>query len=160
MNVATAMRRFELHLRRRGLRVTEPRRSILELAWSTHRHFTAEDLFRWARERDARASRATVYRTLALMVEGGFLAPLDGGRGQMLYEHILGHHHHDHMICLECGRIIEFRCDAIEKLQEEQARKHRFQLAGHSLTLEGYCAGCTRQQAGAPETDEAQAASP
>lgn len=145
MNREQALRRFEEHLRRRGLRVTEQRRLILELAWSTHDHFTAEDLYGWARQRDVRASRATVYRTLNLLVEGGFLAPLDGGQGQMLYEHILGHHHHDHMICLACGRILEFRSEEIERIQEEEARRRGFQVVDHTLTLEGYCARCRRQ---------------
>ena len=133
---------------------------ILELAWSTHSHFSAEDLYQWARKRDASASRATVYRTLSLLVEGRFLSGLDGGRGQMLYEHILGHHHHDHMICLDCGKILEFRSEAIEHLQEEVATSKRFQMVNHTLTLEGYCAQCAREH---PESvhleDQAEAGS-
>ncbi len=153
MNRDSALSRFEKYLRQRGLRVTDQRRLILDLAWSTHEHFSAEDLYAWARKRDARASRATVYRTLALLVEGGFLAPLDGGKGQMLYEHILGHHHHDHMICLLCGRILEFRSPEIERFQEEEARRRGFQVVGHTLTLEGYCARCQRQGRGSEGRD-------
>ncbi|KAA3610826.1 MAG: transcriptional repressor [Planctomycetota bacterium] len=145
MNEATALKRFERYLKQRDLRVTSQRRDILSLAWSTHEHFSAEELYAWAKERDASTSRATVYRTLALLVEGGFLSPLDSGRGQLLYEHILGHHHHDHMICLQCGKILEFRCEAIEQLQLEEAKRRRFHLVNHSLTLEGYCGSCLKE---------------
>lgn len=142
MKAEAALNRFEVFLRRKGLRVTDQRREILQAAWATHDHFSADELYHWLREKGSKASRATVYRSLALMVEGGFLSGLDGGKGQMLYEHFLGHSHHDHMICLKCGRIIEFRCEEIEKMQHEMAAKHRFALLNHTLTLEGYCAAC------------------
>ena len=154
MKTEAALRRFEAYLQSRGLRITQPRREILELAWSTHSHFTADQLFLWARERDSSASRATVYRTLGLLVEGGFIAALDGGRGQMLYEHILGHHHHDHMICLDCEKIIEFRSEAIESLQEEAAQQKRFHMVSHTLTLEGYCSNCWRKRETSTEPAE------
>lgn len=144
MRPESALRRFEAYLKRKGMRATKPRREILKLAWSTHGHFTAEELVQWARDEDASLSRATVYRTIGLLVGGGFLAALDGGRGQMLYEHILGHDHHDHMICMECGKIIEFRNDEIEALQREIAASRNFHLVQHTLTLEGYCAACAR----------------
>ncbi|TAH38639.1 MAG: transcriptional repressor [Planctomycetota bacterium] len=155
MNPAAARRRFEAYLRRRGLRVTQQRLLILELAWSTHRHYSAEELYAWAKTRDASVSRATVYRTLALLVDGHFVSELDSGRGQMLYEHILGHHHHDHMICLGCGKIIEFRCEAIEELQRQEAAKRHFHVASHTLNLVGYCASCAREQAAAGEPQSA-----
>ncbi|MFQ5748604.1 MAG: Fur family transcriptional regulator [Planctomycetota bacterium] len=148
MRTSVALRRFEVHLRSKGLRVTRPRQTILELAWSTHGHFTAEDIFQWARKKELAIARATVYRTLALLVEGGFLAPLDSGRGQLLYEHILGHKHHDHMICLRCGRIVEFRSPEIERLQDEAAAGHGFHILHHSLILEGMCGTCSREHPG------------
>lgn len=142
MKGEAALDRFEVFLRHKGLRVTGQRREILNAAWGTHEHFSAEQLYEWLHGRGSRASRATVYRTLALLVEGGFLAGLDSGQGQMLYEHILGHSHHDHMICLGCGRILEFRCEEIERRQREIANHHHFRLVSHTLTLEGYCARC------------------
>ncbi|MBC8329256.1 MAG: transcriptional repressor [Planctomycetes bacterium] len=142
MKSDAALSRFEGFLRRKGLRVTDQRREILNAAWATHDHFSAEELYGWLRGAGSKASRATVYRTLTLLVEGGFLSALDGGKGQMLYEHILGHSHHDHMICLKCGKIIEFRNEEIEGLQHAMAAKHRFRLIQHTLTLEGYCSAC------------------
>lgn len=142
MQPTQALKKFEKFLRGRTLRMTSQRRAILELAWGTHEHFTAEDMYAWARADDASVSRATVYRTLGLLVEGGFLATLDRGHGQTLYEHILGHRHHDHMVCLECGKIIEFLSEEIERLQEEIAVRHQFNITQHTLRLEGRCARC------------------
>ncbi len=140
MQPAQALKRFEQFLRTRSLRMTNQRKEILQLAWATHAHFTAEDMFSWARARDASVSRATVYRTLSLLVEGRFLATIERGHGQTLYEHILGHRHHDHMLCLGCGRIIEFLSEEIERLQVEMAARHQFQIQRHTLSLEGLCA--------------------
>ena len=147
MKPETALKRFEDFLRQKELRMTQQRREVLLLAWSTHDHFTAEEMFSWVRKEGGSASRATVYRTLGLLVEGGFLAALERGQGQILYEHILGHQHHDHMICLSCSKIIEFRNAEIERLQEEECERSGFLMVHHSLTLEGYCAAC--QQRGA-----------
>jgi len=149
MKPEQALRRFEAFLRTRDLRMTSQRREILLLAWGTHEHFTAEQMDGWVRARDASVSRATVYRTLALLVEGGFLATIDRGHGQTLYEHILGHSHHDHMLCLSCGRIIEFRCEEIEELQRRMAAHHHFQIQRHTLRLEGLCARCQSADSGA-----------
>jgi Fur family ferric uptake transcriptional regulator len=161
MKPEQALRRFEAFLRTRDLRMTSQRREILLLAWGTHEHFTAEQMDGGARARDASVSRATVYRTLALLVEGGFLATIDRGHGQTLYEHILGHSHHDHMLCQSCGRIIEFRCEEIEELQRRMAAHHHFLIQRHTLRLEGLCARCQSAEAGAaPESTKAPAPQP
>ena len=148
MKPESALRRFEEFLRGKDLRVTQQRREVLLLAWSTHEHFTAEQMYSWARQRGGQASRATVYRTLSLLVEGGFLAALERGQGQILYEHILGHQHHDHMICRGCERVLEFRSEEIERLQEEIAEQNNFQLVHHVLRLEGYCPKCRTDESG------------
>lgn len=151
MKPEKALQRFEQFLRTRELRMTDQRREILLLAWGTHEHFTADAMVEWARARDASVSRATVYRTLSLLVEGGFLATIERGHGQTLYEHILGHSHHDHMVCVTCGRILEFRSEEIERLQDEVAARHHFRLLRHTLRLEGECSRCVTQPA-QPET--------
>ena len=143
----TALRRFEVFLAEKKLRLTLQRKDILELAWSTHDHFSADEMAEWTRKTVSRPSRATVYRTLCLLVEGGFLSSVDRGRSGVLYEHILGHSHHDHMVCLNCGKIIEFRCQEIEDLQEREAAKHHFRLVRHTLLLEGMCGTCPKKRA-------------
>ncbi len=158
MQPAQALRQFEKFLRGRTLRMTSQRRAILELAWGTHEHFTAEEMYAWARTLDASVSRATVYRTLSLLVDGEFLATLDRGHGQTLYEHILGHRHHDHMVCLLCGRILEFLSEEIERLQDEVAARHQFTITQHTLRLEGRCARCSAACAASDSAPPSEAA--
>jgi Fur family transcriptional regulator, ferric uptake regulator len=141
------VRAFEAFLRTRGLKLTTQRRRIFERVFSTHEHFSAEQLCVWLdAEQGARASRATVYRTLGLLLEGKFLSALDAGRGELVYEHVLGHLHHDHMLCLDCGRIEEFHDDRIEELQLAACRKKGFELVTHDLRLRGYCRACARRR--------------
>jgi Fur family ferric uptake transcriptional regulator len=146
--------RFDEFLRTRSLKLTQQREMIFERAFATHDHFTAETLHRWMNEDELgktskHVSRATVYRTLGLLVEGGFIGSIDSGRGELLYEHLLGHEHHDHLVCLECGKIEEFHNEQIERLQDEVARMYDFTLQSHSLRLEGRCSECSVKLAGA-----------
>lgn len=147
MNQATIQRSFERFLKTRALKLTPQRRRIFERVFSTHEHFSAERLYGWlSGEEGPRVSRATVYRTLSLLVEGGFLETLDTGQGELLYEHVLGHRHHDHLVCIDCGKIEEFTDERIEALQVEAAARKGFALQYHNLRLFGTCAVCTRKR--------------
>lgn len=133
------------YLKSRGLRSTGARRRILDGVFGNDGHFTAEELLDRLRGRGDRVSRASVYRTLGLLVEGGFVETREFRRGQTMYEAVLGRHHHDHLICTGCGAIVEFENDAIEALQESVAREHGFALDHHSLRLYGRCADCAKR---------------
>jgi len=142
------VQRFETFLRARELKLTAQRRRILDRAFETHEHFSADELYAWLKtEPGPHVSRATVYRTLALLQEGGFVEGLDAGRGELVYEHVLGHAHHDHLLCLDCGKIEEFHDDRIEALQVEAAAKKGFVLVAHDLRLRGYCRTCAAKRA-------------
>ena len=130
------------YLRGRGLRSTDARRKIVEVVLDTDDHFTAEELLDLIKERGHRVSRASVYRTLSLLCEGGFVESREFQRGQLMYELMVGQDHHDHLICTKCDRIVEFENDEIEKLQEQVAAKHGFRLESHSLRLFGTCPDC------------------
>lgn len=152
MKHATIVKRFEEYLRRNSFKLTPQRRRVFDRAFATHEHFSAEQLYEWLRDEDGpKVSRATVYRTLDVLAKGGFVESLDTGRGELVYEHVLGHDHHDHLVCEECGRIEEFHDERIEKLQEEAARKKGFVLTGHLLRLTGLCKTCARG-AGTPDS--------
>lgn len=143
---------FEAFLRKKDLRFTRQRQEILRVMYGTHAHVSADDLYELLqkdeRSRALRISRATVYRTLSLLAEGGFVEALDLGRDKgVLYEHTLGHEHHDHMICLECGRIIEFHSDALEAVQDEVIAAQGFEMTSHSLKILGTCARCQQKAA-------------
>ncbi len=143
MKQAAIKRAFELFLRERSLKLTSQRSRIFDRAFATHEHFSAELLYAWlSKEPGPKVSRATVYRTLGLLLDGEFMKTLDVGRGEWVYEHVLGHGHHDHMVCLECGRIEEFHDERIESLQLEAARKKGFEILKHDHRLIGYCRAC------------------
>lgn len=140
-------KRFESFLKERELKLTNPRRLIFERAFATHEHFSAEELYAALKDEPGdKVSRASVYRTLALLLEGGFLEALDTGGSELKYEHVLGHEHHDHMLCLECGRIEEFQDERIEELQRENCKKRGFTLVSHDLRLRGYCKACAKKR--------------
>jgi len=87
-------------------------------------------------------SKATVYRTLALVTESGLIDGHDFDKGKRLYEPMVGRAHHDHMYCITCGKVIEFEEEAIERLQEMVTQRHRFTAVYHSHKIFGYCAAC------------------
>ncbi|NOT31079.1 MAG: transcriptional repressor [Planctomycetes bacterium] len=151
VNQAKIQHAFEEFLKTRALKLTPQRRRIFARVFATHEHFSAETLYGWMRaEEGSRVSRATVYRTLSLLVEGNFMETLDPGTGELLYEHVLGHRHHDHLVCTACGRIEEFTDERIEAFQREVALRKGFTLQYHNLRLFGSCASCTRKRARRP----------
>jgi Fur family transcriptional regulator, ferric uptake regulator len=158
--MAAIAARFERFLRTRGLRLTRQRAEILRAIYATHQHVTAEAFYealrRSGRGSALKISRATVYRTLSLLAEGGFVNALDVGRETgTLYEHSLGHRHHDHMICLSCGKISEFSDERLEQVQDAAVRRAGFVATSHRLSVFGTCAKCARKLAGRAEAQEA-----
>ena len=143
MNENALFRRF---LKSEGLRFTPEREIILREAFSLHEHFEAEDLLFRMRQHDLRVSKATVYRTLTLLVQCGLLREVIFGERHSHYEHVLGHRHHDHLICLGCGKIIEFTDETMEKLQQKICEQYRFESLQHRLEITGYCEGCARHR--------------
>jgi Fur family transcriptional regulator, ferric uptake regulator len=130
------------YLRSRGLRMTHEREGLLQAALAFHRHFTLDELTRGVLRRDSAASRATVFRSLPLLVAAGILQAAPASGEARRFELALGREHHDHLRCRGCGRIVEFRCEEIESLQLEVARRHGFRLASHVHELVGDCSDC------------------
>ena len=128
----------------RRLKLTRPREMIVKkiLSAKAGQHFSADELWDSLRKKDRRVSKATVYRTLHLLAEKKMVEEHDFGRGEKYYERMVERPHHDHLICIHCGRIIEFESPRIERLQEEIAQKEGFVLAYHSHKLFGACARC------------------
>jgi len=133
---------FQNFLLRKGRRWTPERQAILAEVFAHHDHFDAEELHLRLRQRGLRISRASVYRTLALLVESGLVAEVFVEDGHMHYEHVYGHEHHCHLRCLGCRRIVEFRDEAVLQVEERLAVAHDFQVTGHKLEVFGYCAAC------------------
>src|SRR3989338_4742434 len=133
---------FTAFLEKKDLKLTSQRRTILRQAMRDG-HFSAETLLVFSKKEDPTVSKATVYRTLALLKESGILEEQDFGDGKKLYERAQGRKHHDHLICVRCGDIIEFENDQIEDLQDAEAQRHEFKVVYHSLKLFGFCKRCS-----------------
>ncbi len=133
---------FREFLSRKGMRSTPEREEILAEVFAHHDHFDVEELIMRLRQRGLRIYRASVYRTLALLVESGLVQEVYYEDGHMHYEHIYGHEHHCHMRCLGCRQIIEFHDGAMEEVERRLGTDHDFQVTGHKLELYGFCASC------------------
>jgi Fur family ferric uptake transcriptional regulator len=133
---------FTEFLEKKDLKLTSQRRTILKVAFETNGHFSAEKLLELSKQADSTISKATVYRTLALLKESQILEEQDFGDGKKMYERAQGRKHHDHLICIRCGKIIEFQNDPIERLQNAEAQKQKFKIVYHSLKLFGFCNSC------------------
>lgn len=129
-------------LKKTGLKLTPERQTILRVVFEIHKHFDADELVDILRQKGKRISRATVYRTLDLLVKSGLIRAMQLTESKRVYEHIVGHEHHDHMICTQCGRIIEFDDGFIETLQQKVCDRMGFQPERHSLRIFGRCDKC------------------
>jgi len=135
-----AKKRFLDFLSRKKLRVTLQRKVIIDTAFSTHQHFTADQLFAWSRRRDKSVSRATIYRTLPLLTESGLVREMDFGKDYKFYDpNYADHPHHNHIICQDCEKIVEFDSEKIEKLENEISRRLGFSVKAHRLQITASC---------------------
>ena len=142
--------KFAEFLRRAGLKMTSTRRSVLEEVFRSHDHFDADELYLRLKERQEKVSRATVYRTLILLVSSGLVRKMALGNGRSTYEHVLGHPHHDHLVCVKCGRILEFHHTGIEELQMQVCRDFEFKMLSHTQQIYGICKKCSVKEATNP----------
>jgi Fur family transcriptional regulator, ferric uptake regulator len=134
------------NLKKAGLKVTLPRRKILELMENTkEHHLSAEDIYRFLLESGEEIGLATVYRVLTQFEEAGLVIRHHFEGGQSVFE--LDHGmHHDHLVCVKCGRVEEFVDPVIEKRQEEIARNAGYLITDHSLNIYGVCRSCQKSK--------------
>ncbi len=127
-------------LAQKGLRKTVPRDAIIRAAFSTTEHYTAEDLLNMARRIEPAVSRATVYRTLPLLVECGVLKEMDFGQDYKYYDpNYIEHPHHMHLICEDCNKIVEFEDQHIELLEDCIAKRLGFSPASKFVRITATC---------------------
>ena len=136
----TARQKFLTFLEGKNLRLTPQRQAIIDTVFSTDIHFTAEQLLEWARQRDSTVSRATVYRTLPLLTESGLVQELDLGKDYKFYDpNYAEHPRHNHIICKDCDRIVEFESEKIEKLESEITERLGFRIQTQRIQITGTC---------------------
>jgi len=139
-----SLARFGTYLERQGLKNTPERRAIVKEVVAIVEHFDPEVLQTRLRRKGTRVSRATIYRTLEHLINSGLVrkTSLDLEHKTSFYENTLVREHHEHMVCLGCGTVIEFTSPRIEALQDEVCRRHRFQPIRHTHQIMGYCSQC------------------
>jgi Fur family ferric uptake transcriptional regulator len=129
--------------RKQPQRFTEQQRNLVRYIFSQHEHFDAEQLIDDMKRAGFQVSRATIYRTLAKLVDAGLLRRLEVGP-RMYYEHDYGYPQHEHLQCGKCGKMIEFQCPDVERAIQAVCREHHFQASGHTFIIRGICAECNR----------------
>lgn len=134
------------YIQRKSLRFSEKRLIILEAFLESDRHLTADELYAIVRKKDPTMGIATIYRTLQIFTECGISGELALGDTTARYYPTGGKAHHDHLICLRCGRVVNIVSTGIEKTQERLARKNGFLLESHRLDLFGVCGNCRKKK--------------
>ena len=133
---------LESYIAEHKLKITKQRRVVLNVFLECKDHVSVEELYSIVSEQEPKIGLATIYRTLALLTKSGLALEMDFGDGQKRYESSFMSAHHDHMVCTECGTIIEFNHPLIEKYQEEIAIQNGFKITSHKLDLFGHCSNC------------------
>lgn len=142
-DVAARAAEISGRLKGRGLKHSAVRDVVLEEFLRAGTHVSIEQLLERVRARVPETGYSTVYRTLRLLVENGYANARDFGGAHTLFEPADETHHHDHVVCLRCGKVQEFEDAEIEKLQEEAARRLGFRITSHRLELYGVCSSCS-----------------
>jgi Fur family ferric uptake transcriptional regulator len=132
--------------RPRPQRFTEPQRELIEHIFARHSHFDPEQLIENLKAAGKSVSRATVYRTLKKLVEAGLLRQIEIGH-RTVYDHDYGYPFHDHLVCEQCQRMIEFQDEKLDEVLREVAGREQFQVEGRMLVIRGLCADCNRARA-------------
>jgi Fur family ferric uptake transcriptional regulator len=131
------------YLEENNLKHTKQREAILEVFLSAEGHITGEDIYQRVRSMHPHIGYTTVYRTMKLLCEAG-LAHEQNFDGSTRYE--IAQEHHDHLVCVRCGKIIEFECEMIESAQDRIAEAYEFRVLRHRHELYGHCAACQGQE--------------
>src|SRR6187200_212911 len=136
----SAKDKFMKFLAQKNLRITTQRQLIIDTVFNTDKHFTAEELLEWSRAKDKSVSRATVYRTLPLLTESGLVREMDFGKDYKFYDpNYAEHPNHNHIICQDCDKIVEFDSPKIDRLESQISHKLGFRVKTQRLQITASC---------------------
>ena len=136
------LNRFKEALKKEGLKYTPQRTAVLEEIIKDKGHRESEEIYLALKKSGQHVSRATIYRTMDILVNNGFARKMNLGDGRARYESKVNSPHHDHLVCMDCGLIVEFMDQQIEDLQDKIAIQYDFQLKRHIHQLFGLCKKC------------------
>src|SRR6478672_6962020 len=142
---AAPIAKFADFLQQQGLKLTSERAALVREIFSIHYHFEADELLFKMKQKSLKISRATVYRTLELLVKSGLVRRVHLGEEHYHYEHVRGDSHHDHLVCTACGSVIEFNDPELERRQLEICARKKFTPTFHNLQILGVCDSCRRK---------------
>ncbi|MGC8853085.1 MAG: Fur family transcriptional regulator [Hydrogenobacter sp.] len=143
MELSELKKEFEQFLKQKGYKVTKSRLELIDKIAKYGSHFEIEQLVVWVSNQDKSvASRSTVYRTVKLLQEFGAIREVIKLGNRTIYEFIAGKPHHEHLICVKCGKIIEFYKEEIEELQDRVCEEYNFTPINHRLEIFGLCKDC------------------
>ena len=137
---------FKSFLKEKKLKYTTERKEIIKAVVKLKKHFHAEEIYHQLLKQKSRVSLATVYRTIPLLINSGIIMETLHYQEKVVFEKIYNKPHHDHLLCIKCGKIIEFFNEDVEKIQDEICRKHGFKPTEHSLGIKGYCQKCQKNR--------------
>ena len=141
--VATFMHLFRRYLRDQGLPITQQRETIAEIVFNSNEHQSVEDIEVKLRSQDERIGKATIYRTLEMLVKSGLVAEHDFGEGFKRYEHLFGQAPvREHLVCTECGKVKAIDSAELQRVQHEVAQRQGFLPARYRLAIYGICKDC------------------
>ena len=129
--------------------MTTQREQVAEALFAAGGHLSVEDVEQLLRGRDLHVGKATIYRTLDLLADSGMIVERDFGEGFRRYERVPGHPHHEHLICLRCGKVVEFQNDRLERMKSLIADEYGFRHSHHRLEIYGVCRECQQRAGGA-----------
>ena len=136
---------FGNFLKIKDLKLTKPRKIILDTVFATHEHFNVDELYDQIRKKHKDVSRATIYRTIPLLVESGLIKQSLRCLAKDHYEHTYGHGRHLHLICEKCGKIIEVESKEAERILNKLAKKHSFHIREFNIGAKGICNKCQKK---------------
>jgi Fur family ferric uptake transcriptional regulator len=134
---------FRRYLRQQGLPVTQQREVVADVVFNSREHLSVEEIESRLKDRGERIGKATIYRTMEILVRSGLVEDHDFGDGFKRYEHLFGQQPvHEHLVCTGCRSVIEFQRPELGRIQDEVAAQHGFLPTRHRLEIYGLCADC------------------
>lgn len=144
MNISKEEDILTEYLKKKDLKLTDQRKIILDAFLNIETHVTAEELYDIIKQTNPEVGVATVYRTLKILCESGLANEVEFSDQVTRYEHLFDHQHHDHLICIKCGKYAEVCDPEIEELQQKLAQRNKFQVLRHRMELYGICENCIK----------------
>lgn len=131
------------YLKNNNLSVTKDRFRILKIIFNRDSHFKVADILRVIKKNNLDISRATLYRTIDIFLKAGLINKYVDADNVNFYEHTFGQKHHDHLICIKCGKVIEFHHEQLEKIKSNICEQYKFKHINHILKINGICDICS-----------------